>query len=41
MLPITETLASRIVSLPMYPELTEEQLQLVINTVKEHVVLNV
>jgi dTDP-4-amino-4,6-dideoxygalactose transaminase len=41
MLPVTETLASRIVSLPMYPELTEEQLQLVVNAVKKHVVSNV
>ncbi len=36
MLPVTEALASRIVSLPMYPELTEEQLHLVISTVKKH-----
>lgn len=36
-LPITETLASRIVSLPMYPELTEEQLHLVVTTVKNTV----
>ncbi len=41
MLPITEEHASRIVSLPMYPELTEEQLQLVINAVKRHAVSNV
>ena len=41
MLPITEALASRVVSLPMYPELTEEQLQLVIGAVKEHVVSSV
>lgn len=41
MLPITEEHASRIVSLPMYPELTEEQLQLVINAVKRHIVSNV
>jgi dTDP-4-amino-4,6-dideoxygalactose transaminase len=41
MLPITEELASRIVSLPMYPELTEEQLQLVISAVKKHAVSNV
>ena len=40
-LPITEKLASRIVSLPMYPELTEEQLQLVISTVKEHIMSDV
>ncbi len=37
MLPITEAMAERIVSLPMYPELTEEQLQLVINAVKKNV----
>ena len=36
MLPVTEALASRIVSLPMYPELTESQLQHVINTVKKY-----
>ena len=41
MLPVTEALASRIVSLPMYPELTEEQLQLVVNVVKKHAVSNV
>lgn len=41
MLPVTETLASRIVSLPMYPELTEEQVQLVINAVKKHAVSNI
>lgn len=41
MLPITEEHASRIVSLPMYPELTEGQLQLVINAVKKHVVSSV
>ena len=38
MLPVTEALASRIVSLPMYPELTEEQLQFVITMVRKHVV---
>jgi dTDP-4-amino-4,6-dideoxygalactose transaminase len=37
MLPITEAVASRIVSLPMYPELTEEQVQRVINAVRKHV----
>jgi dTDP-4-amino-4,6-dideoxygalactose transaminase len=37
MLPITEAAASRIVSLPMYPELTEEQIQLVVNAVKKYV----
>jgi dTDP-4-amino-4,6-dideoxygalactose transaminase len=34
MLPVTETAAERIVSLPMYPELTMEQIQVVINAVK-------
>jgi dTDP-4-amino-4,6-dideoxygalactose transaminase len=38
MLPITEAVASRIVSLPMYPELTEEQIHLVVNAVKKHIV---
>ncbi len=38
MLPITEALASKIVSLPMYPELTSAQLQLVIDVVKQNVV---
>jgi dTDP-4-amino-4,6-dideoxygalactose transaminase len=37
MLPITEAVASRIVSLPMYPELTEEQVHLVVNAVKKHI----
>ncbi len=36
MLPVTEELAPRIVSLPMYPELTVEQVQFVINAVKKH-----
>jgi dTDP-4-amino-4,6-dideoxygalactose transaminase len=36
-LPITEAVASQIVSLPMYPELTEPQLQLVVETVKRTV----
>ncbi|GAC1354239.1 MAG: DegT/DnrJ/EryC1/StrS family aminotransferase [Ktedonobacteraceae bacterium] len=38
LLPHTEALAERIVSLPMYPEMTEEQRQLVVNAVKKHVV---
>jgi dTDP-4-amino-4,6-dideoxygalactose transaminase len=38
MFPLTETAAEHIVSLPMYPELTEEQMQMVINAVKEHAV---
>ncbi len=40
-LPVTEALAQRIISLPMYPELTEEQLQFVIDTVKKHVVSHI
>jgi dTDP-4-amino-4,6-dideoxygalactose transaminase len=35
MLPVTEHAAERIVSLPMYPELTEKQLHLVVETVKQ------
>lgn len=38
MLPVTETVAERIVSLPMYPELTTEQLQAVTSAVKKSVV---
>ncbi len=41
MLPMTEALAGHIVSLPMYPELTQEQLQLVINAVKKNAISNV
>ncbi len=41
MLPVTEALASRIVSLPMYPELSGEQMQLVIDAVKKHAVSSV
>jgi dTDP-4-amino-4,6-dideoxygalactose transaminase len=37
-LPVTEAVAERIVSLPMYPELTPEQLQCVVDAVKKHVV---
>ena len=40
-LPHTEALAKRIISLPMYPEMTEEQRQLVVNAVKNHVVPSV
>ena len=40
-LPHTEALAKRIISLPMYPEMTEEQRQLVVNAVKKHVVPSV
>ena len=38
MLPITETLAHRIISLPMYPELSNEQIQLVVDAVKKYTV---
>lgn len=41
MLPVTEATAERIVSLPMYPELTEEQIQYVINAVKKHAISNI
>jgi len=40
MLPVTEAVTERIVSLPMYPELTEEQIRIVINAVKKNVVLS-
>jgi dTDP-4-amino-4,6-dideoxygalactose transaminase len=36
-LPVTEAAARRIVSLPMYPELTDEQIRFVIEAVKKHV----
>jgi len=36
MLPVTEAVTECIVSLPMYPELTTEQTQLVISAVKKH-----
>lgn len=39
MLPITEDVTERIVSLPMYPELTTEQIQRVVNTVKKSIAL--
>ncbi len=38
MLPVTEAVAERIVSLPMYAELTGEQMQVVIKAVKKSVV---
>ncbi len=41
MLPVTEAVTERIVSLPMYPELTTEQIQLVISAVKKNVVAKV
>jgi dTDP-4-amino-4,6-dideoxygalactose transaminase len=34
-LPVTERVASRILSLPMFPELTEEQIDYVINCIKD------
>jgi|SRR5450755_297165 dTDP-4-amino-4,6-dideoxygalactose transaminase len=40
-LPITEEVTQRIVSLPMYPELTVEQIQVVINAVKKSLVARV
>jgi dTDP-4-amino-4,6-dideoxygalactose transaminase len=40
-LPVTEAAAERIVSLPMYPELTAEQLDLVIEAVKKQVAAGV
>ena len=38
MLPVTETVTERIVSLPMYPELSAEQIQTVVNGVKKSTV---
>ena len=38
MLPVTEALAPLIVSLPMYPELSAEQIQLVVDAVKKYAV---
>ncbi len=38
MLPITETLTEHIVSLPMYPEMTDQQVQMVIDTVRQNLV---
>jgi dTDP-4-amino-4,6-dideoxygalactose transaminase len=35
MLPVTEAVCERIISLPMYPELTQEQVQVVIDGVKQ------
>ncbi len=34
-LPVTESLASRVISLPMYPELTREQIEFVCDSVKQ------
>jgi len=41
MLPVTEAMTTRIVSLPMYPELTTQQKQRVVNAIKRSIVLNV
>ena len=41
MLPVTEVVAERIVSLPVYPELTTEQMQTVVNAVKRSMTLGV
>jgi dTDP-4-amino-4,6-dideoxygalactose transaminase len=35
-IPLTEVIAAKIVSLPMYPELTTQQLEHIINTVRKH-----
>jgi len=40
-LPVTEDVAERIVSLPLYPELTTEQTQMVVNAVKQSIALRV
>jgi len=40
-LPVTEAITTRIVSLPMYPELTTQQMQRVVNTIKRSTVSNV
>jgi dTDP-4-amino-4,6-dideoxygalactose transaminase len=39
-LPITETAAKHIISLPMYPEMTEQQRQLVVDAVKESLLIS-
>ena len=39
MFPVTEAVAERLVSLPMYPELTAEQIQAVVNAVKKSAAL--
>jgi dTDP-4-amino-4,6-dideoxygalactose transaminase len=41
MLPVTEACKESIVSLPMYPELTTEQMQIVVNAVKRSIVSRV
>ena len=40
MLPVTEAVAERLVTLPMYPELTAGQIQAVVNAVKKSAVLD-
>jgi dTDP-4-amino-4,6-dideoxygalactose transaminase len=40
MLPVTEAVAERLVSLPMYPELTAEQIQAVVNAMKKSAALD-
>ena len=40
MLPVTEAVAERLVSLPMYPELTAEEIQAVVNAVKKSAALD-
>jgi dTDP-4-amino-4,6-dideoxygalactose transaminase len=40
-LPITEAVTQRIVSLPMYPELTAEQIQCVVSAIKKFSMLRV
>jgi dTDP-4-amino-4,6-dideoxygalactose transaminase len=35
-LPNTETAAGEVLSLPMYPELTENQVQFVIDSIRKH-----
>jgi dTDP-4-amino-4,6-dideoxygalactose transaminase len=41
MFPVTEAVAGHIVSLPMYPELMQEQIQLVVDVVKKYAVSNI
>ena len=41
MLPITEASCERIVSLPMYPEMTEQQVEMVVDAVKQGILTSV
>ena len=41
MLPVTETVTEHIVSLPMYPELTAEQIQAIVKAVKKSLAFEV